>query len=166
MAHIKLPEGVPGILGPFAFRPETAKPLCELAEVLLRGPSTLSPGERETIAAYVSKLNDCAFCHGSHNAAAKHLMKGAAVSAKLKSLLTIAKQVQKGGRRVTAAMVADARENGAGDVEIHDTVLLAAAFCMYNRYVDGLGTLTPPDDAYDAIGAMLAAQGYLNSIPK
>ncbi|MBI3299482.1 MAG: peroxidase-related enzyme [Elusimicrobia bacterium] len=180
MSHIPNPAGLPGILGPFAFRPETAKPLCELAETLLRGPSSLTPGEREIIAAYVSRLNECTFCHGSHAAAARSLLKdkpgtvdavmkdpaAAPVSDKLKALLVIAAAVQKGGRRVTDGMVKDARAHGAGDKEIHDTVLIAAAFCMYNRYVDGLATLTPPDEAYAAMGDMLAADGYLSSVPK
>ena len=72
MPHIALPEGLPGITSGFAYRPETAKPMRELAEVLLRGPSTLTSGERETIAAFVSARNDCAFCHASHRAAAAH----------------------------------------------------------------------------------------------
>lgn len=180
MAHIKVPEGLPGIVGLLAFRPETAKPLSELAEVLLRGPSTLSPGERETIAAYVSYLNECRFCSDSHAAAARaHLkekagtvaavLKGPAaapVSDKLKALLAIAAQVQKGGRRVGDDLVAKARAEGATDEELHDTVLIAAAFCMYNRYVDGLATVIPPEEAYGPIGEMLARDGYLAALPK
>jgi alkylhydroperoxidase family enzyme len=61
MPHIDLPEGLPGIVGPMAFRPETAKPLNELAEILLHGPGTLPMGERELIASYVSSQNDCFF---------------------------------------------------------------------------------------------------------
>ena len=174
MAHISLPEGLPGILGPLAFRPETAKPLTELAQVLLRGPSPLSPGERELIAAYVSKLNECRFCHGSHAGAARALLKGqdslvsavfadpgtAPVSDKLKALLAIAAAVQKDGRRVTPELVAAARKSGATDQELHDAVLIAAAFCMFNRYVDGLATAVPPDAAYAAMGERLAAEGY------
>ena len=63
MPHIALPEGFPGITGGFAFRPETAKPMRELAEVLLRGSNTLTSAEREMIAAFVSSRNDCHFCH-------------------------------------------------------------------------------------------------------
>jgi uncharacterized peroxidase-related enzyme len=176
MAHITLPEGLPGISGPMAFRPETAKPLRELAEVLLRGPSTLTSGERELIATYTSSQNDCYFCQTSHGAAAAHHLGGnrelvdqvkrdflnAPVSTKLKTLLTIAGHVQKGGKQVTTEDIARAREAGATDLEIHDTVLIAAAFCMYNRYVDGLATWAPRDpEAYTAMGARLAEQGYL-----
>src|SRR3984885_10655350 len=137
MAHIALPEGLPGIAGGIAFRPETAGPMGELAEVLLRGPSTLSTGEREMIATFVSGRNDCYFCRTSHRAIAAHQLDGnyelvdavcadytaAPVSQKLKALLTIAGRVQKGGKSVTAEDVALAKAEGATDLEIHDTVL-------------------------------------------
>jgi uncharacterized peroxidase-related enzyme len=176
MPHISLPEGLPGISGGFAFRPETARPMRELAHVLLHGPSTLTPGERELIATYVSSRNDCYFCQTSHGAAAAaHMGKDwglveqvkrdfahAEVSEKLKALLTIAGKVQQGGKFVTAEDVASARELGASDAEIHDTVLIAAAFCMYNRYVDGLATWQPEDQAmYASMGEHLATHGYL-----
>ena len=176
MPHIALPEGLPGISSGFAFRPETAKPMRELAHVLLHGPSTLTPGERELIATYVSSQNDCYFCQTSHGAAAAaHLGQNSElvdkvkrdflqspVSNRLNALLTIAGQVQKGGKNVTAASVENARREGATDLEIHDTVLIAAAFCMYNRYVDGLGTWQPQDPAmYSSMGEHLAAHGYV-----
>ena len=175
MPHISLPEGLPGITSGFAFRPETAKPMRELAHVLLHGPNTLSPGERELIATYVSSRNDCYFCQTSHGAAAAaHMGKDwglveqvkrdyaqAEVSEKLKALLTIAGKVQQGGKHVTQEDVANARELGASDAEIHDTVLIAAAFCMYNRYVDGLGTWQPRDESmYAKMGEHLATEGY------
>ena len=176
MPHITLPEGLPGSTSGFAFRPETAKPMRELAEVLLRGPHTLTSGEREMIAAFVSSRNDCHFCQASHTAAAAHHLGGsyatvdavkrdyqtAPVSTKLKALLSIAAKVQQGGKQVTAEDVARARAEGATDVEIHDTVLIAAAFCMFNRYVDGLATLTPVDPAaYDEMGRRMAEHGYV-----
>lgn len=76
MPHIALPEGLPGITSAMAYRPETARPLRELAEVLLRGPNTLTSGEREMIAAFVSTRNDCHFCQASHRAAAAHHLAG------------------------------------------------------------------------------------------
>ena len=178
MPHIQLPEGLPGIVSGFAFRPETAKPMRELAEVLLRGPSTLSSGEREMIATLVSTRNDCYFCQTSHRAAAAHHLGGnyglvdavrydylnADVSPKLKALLTIAAAVQTGGKSVTAENVVAARAQGATDLEIHDTVLIAAAFCMFNRYVDGLATVAPTDqEQYNAMGARMAADGYVTA---
>jgi uncharacterized peroxidase-related enzyme len=176
MPHISLPEGLPGITSGFAFRPETAKPMRELAHVLLHGPGTLTPAERELIATYVSSRNDCFFCQTSHGAAAaahmgndwglvdqvKRDFHQAEVSEKLKALLTIAGKVQQGGKQVTSEDVEQARELGATDLEIHDTVLIAAAFSMYNRYVDGLATWQPEDPAmYAKMGQHLAAEGYL-----
>ena len=178
MAHIDLgldETEFPGINGPLRYRPETGKPLQELAEVLLRGPNTLSAGERELIAAYVSGQNECTFCCSSHSAfAAAQLPEGmplvdqvranldeAPVSAKLRALLRIAGAVQESGRKVTPDLVAAARAEGATDLEIHDTVLIAAAFCMYNRYVDGLATFAPADPAaYAASAERIVAHGY------
>lgn len=176
MPHVSLPEGLPGITAGFAFRPETARPMRELAEVLLRGPSTLTSGERELIATYVSALNGCYFCRTSHRAAAAHHegcsyelvdqvcagLDTAPISPKLKALLVIAGKVQQSGKLVTSDDVEEARKHGATDLEIHDTVLIAAAFCMYNRYVDGLAAETPQDPfLYDEMGARMARVGYV-----
>jgi len=175
MPHIAIPEGVPGISGGFAFRPETAKPMRELAHILLHEPGSLTPGERELIASYVSSQNDCYFCQTSHGAAAAcHLnntdtveqvktdFQSAAISPKLKALLAIAGKVQQGGKNVSSEDIAKARSHGATDLEIHDTVLIAAAFCMYNRYVDGLDTWQPRDESmYTEMGRHLAEHGYI-----
>ncbi|HEX4066843.1 MAG TPA: peroxidase-related enzyme [Acidobacteriaceae bacterium] len=174
MPHIALPEGLPGISAGFAFRPETAKPMRDLAHILLHEPNSLTPGERELIATYVSSQNDCYFCQTSHGAAAaSHLGSGdvvkqvktdfesAPVTPKLKALLAVAGKVQQDGKRVSADDIARARAQGATDFEIHDTVLIAAAFCMYNRYVDGLGTWQPRDESmYAEMGKQLAEHGY------
>ena len=85
----------------------------------------------------------------------------APVSDKLKALLAIAGKVQQDGKLVTKADVDAARKQGATDFEIHDTVLIAAAFCMYNRYVDGLGTWQPRNpEMYQQMGKHLAEEGY------
>jgi len=182
MAHIALgvdEHEFPGITGPMRFRPETAKPLNELAEVLLRAPHSMPPGERELIAAYVSSLNNCHFCASSHSAfAAVQLDEGmslvaqvradlesAPVSDKLRALLRIAGAVQRGGLNVTTDLVDAARAAGATDVEIHDSVLIAAAFCMFNRYVDGLGTYAPePPEAYLPGAERIVERGYVGSV--
>ncbi|MFD0538967.1 carboxymuconolactone decarboxylase family protein [Actinomadura luteofluorescens] len=176
MPHIALGNDASGIISLFAYRPETARPLSELAEVLLRGPSSLSRGERELIASYVSALNECEFCTSSHAAfAAAQLPEGIAlvdqvradlesapVSPKLKALLRVASAVQRSGRDVRPEDVAAARAEGATDVEVHDTVLIAAAFCMFNRYVDGLGTTLPDDPKeYTASANAIVSGGYL-----
>jgi uncharacterized peroxidase-related enzyme len=174
MPHINLPEGLPGISAGFAFRPETARPMRELAHILLHQPNSLSPGERELIATYVSSRNCTTFCALSHGASAANYLGDASVvesvksdfmsapiSARLKALLTIAGKVQQDGKLVTESDVKAARSQGATDLEIHDTVLIAAAFSMYNRYVDGLGTVQPPDpQMYEQMGKHLAEHGY------
>jgi uncharacterized peroxidase-related enzyme len=176
MAHINVPEGVPGIRSLVMFRPETGKPLYELAQVLLRGESPLTEAERELIAAYVSYRNDCMFCMSSHAAAARSLFGNEAnmvdevlkdlqqsqVSDKMKALLKIAGKVQVLGKEVKDEDVAAVRALGANDREIHDTVLIAATFCMFNRYVDGLASLTPTDPAeYAEMGKRMTEKGYV-----
>ena len=180
MPHISLNSEEPGIRALLRYRPETARPLSELAEVLLRGPSTLTRGERELIAAYVSELNGCQYCTGSHSACAAAQLPGgmalveqvradagnAPVPAKLKALLAIAAAVRHSGLDVTDGQVAEARAAGASDLEIHDTVLIAAMFSMFNRYVDGLATTVPGDPAAYATGAQrLISDGYLPPPP-
>ena len=173
--HIFLDPNLPGITSLLAYRRESAKPLMDLAEELLRGESPLTRGERELIAAYVSEQNDCEFCAASHGACAAALLPEgtplvdqvrkdldqAPIDGKIKALLVIAGAVAQGGWAVKEEQIAAARAAGAGDREIHDTVLVAAAFCMYNRYVDGLATLTPHDPAaYAVMAERLVTQGY------
>jgi uncharacterized peroxidase-related enzyme len=180
MPHIALPDGVPGIVAPMMRYPETAVPLNALAEVLLRGPSPLARAERELIAAFVSRRNECVFCSSSHAAVSRHHYgpdravvdrvledpEHAPISGKLKALLRIAAKVRGDARQVTEADVEAARAEGADDRAIHDTVLIAAAFCMFNRYVDGLATWAPSDPAmYERMGAQLATEGYVGAVP-
>jgi len=175
MAHIDLPQGMPGILGPLRMYPETEKPLSELTQVLLRGPSSLTAAERELIATYVSSQNHCTFCTNAHGAIARHLLgddatveaevrsdfRQAPISDRLKALIAIAGKVQADGRSVTTEDVEQARDAGADDRAIHDTVLIAATFCMFNRYVDGLAAWTPEQpEVYEQIGRALAERGY------
>lgn len=180
MAHIDLKNDFPGIRGLMAFRPETAKPLNELAEILLRSDNSLSRGQRELIATYVSSLNDCFFCQQVHGGLAQHYLQcetslidavkmdfaNTEISDKMKALLSIASSVQKGGKYVTAGQIDAAKAMGATDLEIHDTVLIAAAFCMFNRYVDGLATWAPQErDYYITRAPQRAAEGYAGYSP-
>jgi uncharacterized peroxidase-related enzyme len=176
MAWIDLGNDLPGIRGPMVYRPETGSILNELAEVLLRDEhNSLSRGEREMIGAYVSYLNDCFFCQHVHGAMAQHYFqcnlahvdhikkdfKSANISDKLKSLLAIAASVQHSGKLVTKEQIEAASKAGATDREIHDTVLIAAAFCMFNRYVDGLNTWAPTDmEVYAQRAPVRAREGY------
>lgn len=168
-----------------AYSPETARPLNELANLLLRTnarhpESTLSEGERELIATYVSSQNDCFFCQTIHGAVASHHLDDhdwslvqavkkdyatAPVSEKLRALLAVAGSVQQGGKYVTPEQIGAARAEGATDRDIHDTVLIAAAFCMFNRYVDGLATVAPVNDPdfYRKRAANVVANGYAST---
>jgi uncharacterized peroxidase-related enzyme len=183
MAHITLPDGLPGIRGLLVYSPETARPIAELTQTLMRGPGTLTLAEREMVAAVVSARNQCHYCRSAHAAIAAAHLGGAAedyavvdqvqqdaecapISAKMKALLAIAAKVQQDGKLVTAADVERARTEGATDREIHDVVLIAAAFCMFNRYVDGLGTWQPDDPTfYREAGRLTAERGYATREP-
>ena len=177
MPHISLEEHLPGITGLLEYRLDTANPIRDLTQILLRGESTLSQAERELIATVVSAGNQCKFCTAAHTAAAdillgenntsemvKNDLANAPVTDKMKVLLEIAKKVQVSGRNVTPALIENAKNLGASDLEIHDTVLIAALFCLYNKYVDGLASITPNDPAfYHTLGNKIVNQGYLRS---
>ena len=179
MPHINLGNDLPGMRGLMAFSPATAEPMNLLAEILLRSNDGLTPTERELIGTHVSYLNDCFFCQHAHAAIACHYLDGdkelvddvredpaaANISNKLKALLNIAALVQKGGKYVTSEAIAKAKQEGATDKDIHDTVLIAAMFCMANRYVDGLGAITPTDlSTYPPRAKQVAENGYGNHI--
>ncbi len=177
MAYIQLKTNFPGIRGLLIDYPDTGIPLLQLANALLQTDSELTKGERELIATYVSSENDCQFCQLSHGAAAAHHLQATLeeiealkkdmrnsplISEKLKALLVIAGKVQQGGKNVLQDDVQAARELGASDKQIHDTVLIAAAFCMYNRYVDGLNTQSSVDaESYRDASKRMAEQGYM-----
>ncbi|MDF7818399.1 peroxidase-related enzyme [Runella sp. MFBS21] len=181
MPHISLPEGMPGILGPMNFSPQTADPMNALANALLQTDDGLSRGERELIATYVSSENDCFFCQTIHGAVASHYLgdtdwsfvkavkcdfEQTTLSDKMKALLSIAGSVQQGGKNVTTEQVEAAKKQGATDKDIHDTVLIAAAFCMFNRYVDGLATIAPTEENVYRLRALrIADNGYSASAP-
>ncbi|MFE0645646.1 carboxymuconolactone decarboxylase family protein [Streptomyces sp. NPDC058877] len=176
MPHIEIANDLPGISGLMAQRPDTGKVLSAVVETLLRsGPSPLSRGERELIAAYVSHLNRTDFCADSHGAFAAAQLDGgaelvdavradvatASVSPLLKALLGVAAEVQAKAAPVTDEAIAAARAAGATDTHLHDTVLIAAAFSMFNRYVNGLATDVPADPAfYDVAAELIVEHGY------
>lgn len=179
MPHINLNENLPGMRSLMAFSPATATPMGELANLLLRSNEGLSMSDRELIGTYVSYLNDCFYCQQSHGAIAVCYLDGnadlveqvkidynhASISEKLKALLAIAGSVQKGGKFVTPEQIQAAKDLGATDHDIHDTVLIAAAFCMFNRYVDGLASQTPTDlSTYPPRAKQIAERGYGNYI--
>jgi uncharacterized peroxidase-related enzyme len=177
MPYIELNPDLPGITGLLDYRKDTALPIRQLTHILLRGESTLTEGERELIASVVSYGNKCRFCTAAHTAAADLLLgeketaekakrdpAHAPVSEKMKALLDIARAVQQSGRNVTPAMIERAKQQKATDLEIHDTVLIAALFSLYNRYVDGLASVTPQEPAfYERLALILRDKGYLPS---
>ncbi|MBK9982404.1 MAG: peroxidase-related enzyme [Saprospiraceae bacterium] len=176
MPYIETNNSIPGIRGLMQFRPDAALALNKLAQVVLADDASLSKSERELIATFVSAGNECKFCMTSHAAIVSHLpefgddvisavrndYRSAPISDKLKALLNIADKVRVSGRNVSESDIEQARQQGASDMDIHDTVLIAAMFCMMNRYVDGLGATTPDDPAFYAIvGKQRAEEGYL-----
>jgi uncharacterized peroxidase-related enzyme len=177
MPHIPLDPALPGITGLLNYRQDTALPIRQLTQILLRGQSTLTEGERELIATVVSQGNQCRFCTAAHTAAADALLgeretaekvkndpENAPVSEKMKHLLEIARRVQGDARSVSPELVADAKAAGATDLELHDTVLIASLFCLYNKYVDGLASVTPTEPAfYERLASILKSNGYLPS---
>lgn len=176
MPHIEITHDLPGISGLLAQRPDTGAVLSQLAETLLRGDaSPLGRGERELIAAYVSHLNETRFCAGSHSAFAAAQLEGGAglveavladpgsapVTPLMRALLRVAAEVRAAAVPVSDAAVAAARAEGATDAHLHDTVLIAAAFCMFNRYVNGLATELPADPSYYGRSAeRIVRRGY------
>jgi AhpD family alkylhydroperoxidase len=167
MPHIPLPDHLPGITGLLEYRLDTAQPIRELTQILLRGESTLSEGERELIAALVSSRNCTNFCNAAHTKAADILLGNDEMARAVKddvetALLQIAALTQQSGRAVSPEAVQRARTAGATDREIHDTVLIAALFCLYNKYVDGLATIAPTDPAYyQMLGERITGRGYV-----
>ena len=176
MPYIDTGNNIPGIRGLMEYRPDTSVALNALAQALLVDDASLSRSERELIATFTSRQNECRFCMTTHGAIAAHLpgcndkivhdvwedYSNAEISPKMKSLLRIADKVRVSGLNVTEADIQNARDNGASDLDIHDTVLIAAAFCMFNRYVDGLGATTPDDpEFYEKVGEQRAREGYM-----
>jgi uncharacterized peroxidase-related enzyme len=174
MAHIELNNPLPGITGLLENRMDTAAPIRELTQILLRGENTLTEMERELVATIVSYKNQCRYCTKAHAAtvialggnqelleAVYHNLENAPLSEKMKSLLVIGSKVQEIGKAVKPEHITRAKNAGATDREIHDTVLIAALFCLYNRYVDGMGTYCPEDPAYyKKLASRLVTTGY------
>lgn len=162
MAFIQVNEkayGISSLLSHYSGSGRIINQLCN--HLLSEETEGLCCADREIIASFVSRLNECTFCSASHTAIAEEMsgkkgvieaavcdIEGADIPDKLKALLKIAATVQRDAKEMSQLLVDTAREHGANDRDIHDTVLIAAAFCMLNRYVDGLGTDTPDDPDY------------------
>ncbi len=174
MAFIKLNNPLPGITGLLENSLDTAAPIRELTQILLRGKNSLSALERELIATIVSFNNECRFCTNAHAATVIALggsqellnmvyydLENAPLPEKMKALLVIGGKVQESGKAVKEEHIQRAKSAGATDMEIHDTVLIAALFCLYNRYVDGLDSYCPEDpEYYKKLASRLVTIGY------
>jgi uncharacterized peroxidase-related enzyme len=176
-----LPD-VPGILAAIRLTPGLGVHLRGLADELLVKDfpgASISRGEREMIATAVSAENDCFYCMDSHGAFATAVLErsGAAdlvplidtiklgssdgLDAKMQALLHIARTVRRDPLDLTAAAVAEAKAAGAADADVQLAVLIAAAFSMYNRMVDGFRAKTPPtEEAFRARASEIAEHGY------
>jgi uncharacterized peroxidase-related enzyme len=174
-----LPAGIPGIIAAMRLSPALGAHLRGLANALLVEAwpgSTLTRGERELIATATSAANDCFYCMDSHGAFACELLGkadgvramidgikagGGPSDPKLDALISIARSVQKSARGVTRGEIEYAKAAGASDADTQLAVLIASAFCMYNRMVDGLRAPTPPSaKAYTARAVQIAEHGY------
>jgi uncharacterized peroxidase-related enzyme len=177
-----LPDGVPGIVAAMRLSPGLAVHLRGLADELLVKDfpgATLSRAERELLATAVSASNDCFYCMDSHGAFAGELLRRArhdgaealvdaikdggvgGLGPKMAALLALVRVVARDARALTRAAVTDALSAGATDADTQLAVLIAAAFAMYNRMVDGLRAPTPPTpEAYRARAAEIAEHGY------
>ncbi len=174
MAYIETGVNQPGLVELLFYKGSTGKPLANLVHALLHGPSGLSRVERELIAAYVSDLNDCDFCRQVHTEAAGNQVPDGSTAVacaitgnnhrlltpRMQALLPLAALVTKSGKAVTPTAIEAAKRSGAAEEDIHDTVLIAAAFCMYNRYIDGLGAKPATAEEVPLLGQRFAKKGY------
>lgn len=181
-----LPD-VPGILTAIRLTPGLGVHLRGLADELLVDDfpgATIGRPQREMLATAVSAANDCFYCMDSHGAFATALLERAGATdlvplvdaiklgssagfdAKMRSLLHIARTVGREPRDLTADDVAVARAAGASDADVQLAVLIAAAFSMYNRIVEGFRARTPPSpDAYRPRAQEIAERGYADRQP-
>jgi uncharacterized peroxidase-related enzyme len=186
-----LPD-VPGILTAIRLTPQLGVHLRGLADELLVNDfpgATLERAEREMLATAVSAANDCFYCMDSHGAFANALLERSGegdrvplvdaiklggsegVGEKMRALLHVSRTVRREPRDLTDADVAAAHAAGASDADVQLAVLIAAAFSMYNRMVEGFRAKTMPSaDAYRARAAEIAEHGYsdqrVTSVPR
>ncbi len=152
--------------------PGTCKPLGELTEAAMRGPSPFTQAQRELIAAYVSGLSTCTYCYGTHVGVAEACgvapdlikallidIKTAPLEARMKPILRYARNLTLSPARVTEADAAAVYEVGWGDDALYSTVLVTALFNFYNRLVEGVG-LALPDGYVPEAAKRLSTKGY------
>jgi uncharacterized peroxidase-related enzyme len=169
-------QPIPQILHMLAYKPDRTDPLVQFAESVMRGPSPLSPAERELIAAFTSDRNRCGFCRDSHAATAVALQgvdgqaltdailrdyQSAPIPPKLKALLTFVEKVNQASADVGLADVETAREAGWTDEALYDAITVCAMFNFFNRWVSASGVSEMPTGAYQISGKRMATEGYV-----
>lgn len=169
------------LLDVFKAFPDTARPLIEYHEVLMRGPSPLSVAQRELIAAYVSGLNACAYCHGVHQATAEafgvpegllaallHDLDRAPVEESVRPVLHYVRKLTLTPNRIGQGDADAVFAAGWSDHALHDAACVCGLFSLMNRMVSGLGV--EAGAAYQKLaGSRLADHGYsrlLAELPK
>ncbi len=176
MIQKALAEGLPasGIWYLLAFKPEMTSALSTLTQAVMRGPSPLTIGQRELIAAYVSTTNQCSFCSGSHMAVAGELLgdaplvkavctnlETAGISDQEKALLRFVGKVTQTPSCITQKDLDDLKEWGWSDEALYDAITVTALFNFYNRWNDAHGTPAMTPEAFAASGLRLAEKGYV-----
>jgi len=172
MTYLPSLPGDAVLLDVFRAYPEIYRPLLDYHQALLRGPSPLSVAERELIAAYVSGLNACRYCHGVHQATAQAFGTGegtlaalladvstAPVPERMKPLLEYADKLTVSPAKITPADARSVLDAGWDERALHDAVAVCGLFNLMNRLVEGLG-ITAGEDYFRAAAHRLADTGY------
>ncbi|MFQ5970889.1 MAG: carboxymuconolactone decarboxylase family protein [Alphaproteobacteria bacterium] len=165
-------EDASGVGDVMVHQPERYLPLARFTQLLMRGPSPLSAAERELIAAYVSGLNGCGYCHGSHTAIAADLgvepdllrallddVEGANVEERMKPVLRYVEKLTQSPSRMTQADADAVFAAGWDEQALADAVAICALFNLYNRVVDGHGITGSPDN-FAEVAERVNRQGY------
>lgn len=175
MAFITLDNTLQGMRQLLAYKPIIAGPMLALMEGVMRSNDGLSLGERELIASYISYLNDCRHCQIIHGEIAQCLLndddfimdtlrsnfKELKLNPRINAILNIVKCIHLGGKHVGASQIDAAKKIGITEMEIHDTVLISSMFCMFNRYIDGLGLeSTDTELSFKQRAKQIAENGY------
>ncbi len=160
------------LLDVFRAYPQTARPLLDYHQALLRGPSPLSEAERELIAAYVSGLNACRYCHGVHAATAKAFgmpegtlgalladVGTAPVTERMKPLLRYVGKLTLTPAKIIPGDAEAVLAAGWEEQALHDAVAVCGLFSLMNRLVEGLG-ITAGEDYFIAAARRLTGTGY------
>jgi len=172
MSYLKSKPGSTSLLDIFQSYSDLAAPLVDYHETIMRGPSPFTPAEREAIAAYVSGLNECQYCHGIHGKVAEHFgmkpgiiqslfenLDSANINEKLKPVFNYVKKLTQEPSRITNEDADAIYAAGWDEQALHDAVTICALFNFMNRYVIGLG-VEDPEGYTDKTSLKIFQDGY------